>query len=46
MDRMGDIRQSTREDLAAALISLFLPIHYRIGVRFEETLRCGQLSRK
>lgn len=27
-------------------MSLFLPIHYRIGIGFEETLRCGQLSRK
>ena len=43
---MGDMRQSAQEDLAATLMSLFLPIHYRIGVGFEETLRCGQLSRK
>jgi DNA-binding MarR family transcriptional regulator len=27
-------------------MNLFLPVHYRIGVGFEETLRCGQLSRK
>ena len=43
---MEDMRQSAQEDLATALMSLFLPIHYRIGVGFEETLRCGQLSRK
>ena len=43
---MADTRPSVEEDLAAALMSLFLPIHYRIGVGFEETLRCGQLSRK
>jgi DNA-binding MarR family transcriptional regulator len=35
-----------QEDLAAELMNLFLPIHYRIGVGFEETLRCGLLSRK
>ncbi|MBI3795401.1 MAG: winged helix DNA-binding protein [Deltaproteobacteria bacterium] len=43
---MADTRQPVEEDLAAALMSLFLPIHYRIGIGFEETLRCGQLSRK
>jgi len=43
---MTDTRPSAEEDLAAALMGLFLPIHYRIGVGFEETLRCGQLSRK
>jgi DNA-binding MarR family transcriptional regulator len=43
---MGDVKLPEQEDLAAALMSLFLPIHYRIGVGFEETLRCGQLSRK
>ena len=41
-----DTTPPVQTDLAAALMSLFLPIHYRIGVRFEETLRCGQLSRK
>ena len=41
-----DTTPPVQNDLAAALMSLFLPIHYRIGVRFEETLRCGQLSRK
>jgi DNA-binding MarR family transcriptional regulator len=40
------MKQPAQEDLAAGLMSLFLPIHYRIGVGFEETLRCGQLSRK
>jgi len=39
-------QQPGGEDLATDLVNLFLPIHYRIGVRFEETLRCGQLSRK
>lgn len=43
---MMETRQATQEDLAADLMGLFLPIHYRIGVGFEETLRCGQLSRK
>ncbi|MGE0822710.1 MAG: MarR family winged helix-turn-helix transcriptional regulator [Candidatus Binatia bacterium] len=43
---MGEMRQPAQEDLAAALMSLFLPVHYHIGVGFEETLRCGQLSRK
>lgn len=43
---MADSPPPVQEDLAAALMSLFLPIHYRIGVGFEETLRCGQLSRK
>ena len=43
---MTDTKHAGQEDLAAALMSLFLPIHYRIGVRFEETLRCSQLSRK
>ena len=32
--------------LLPLFMELFLPIHYRIGVGFEETLRCGQLSRK
>ena len=43
---MVDTRQPVQEDLVADLMGLFLPIHYRIGVGFEETLRCGQLSRK
>jgi len=43
---MVDTRQPAQEDLAAELMGLFLPIHYRIGVGFEETLRCGRLSRK
>ena len=43
---MTDTKQAGQEDLAAALVNLFLPVHYRIGVGFEETLRCGQLSRK
>jgi len=43
---MVDTRQPAQEDLAADLMGLFLPIHYRIGVGFEETLRCGRLSRK
>lgn len=44
---MGERRQQPRqEDLAADLLSLFLPVHYHIGVGFEETLRCGRLSRK
>src|SRR5215510_9841495 len=43
---MADTRQPAQEDLAAELMGLFLPIHYRIGVGFEETLRCGRLSRK
>ena len=43
---MADTGQTAQKDLAADLMSLFLPIHYRIGVGFEETLRCGQLSRK
>lgn len=43
---MSDPHVPGQEDLAAALMNLFLPIHYRIGVGFEETLRCGQLSRK
>ena len=38
--------KSTRAELATDLMNLFLPIHYRIGVAFEETLRCGRLSRK
>jgi hypothetical protein len=45
-DRMTDTTPPVQEDPLAALMSLFLPIHYRIGVGFEETLRCGQLSRK
>lgn len=43
---MVDTKPPVQEDLAADLMGLFLPIHYRIGVGFEETLRCGQLSRK
>lgn len=43
---MANTERLEREDLVATLLSLFLPIHYRIGVGFEETLRCGQLSRK
>ena len=43
---MGETKRPESEDLAADLLNLFLPIHYRIGVGFEETLRCGQLSRK
>ena len=43
---MGDSKRSEPGDLAADLMNLFLPIHYRIGVGFEEALRCGQLSRK
>jgi DNA-binding MarR family transcriptional regulator len=45
-DRMVDTTPPIQEDPVAALMNLFLPIHYRIGVGFEETLRCGQLSRK
>lgn len=43
---MTDMKRPEPEDLAADLMNLFLPVHYRIGVGFEETLRCGQLSRK
>ncbi|MBI3246393.1 MAG: winged helix DNA-binding protein [Deltaproteobacteria bacterium] len=43
---MVDTAPPAQEDLAADLMNLFLPVHYRIGVGFEETLRCGQLSRK
>ena len=43
---MAETRQLAPHDLVADLMDLFLPIHYRIGVGFEETLRCGQLSRK
>jgi DNA-binding MarR family transcriptional regulator len=43
---MTDLRSLGRENLAVSLMDLFLPTHYHIGVRFEETLRCGQLSRK
>ena len=43
---MAAQEKSTQEDLATDLMNLFLPIHYRIGVAFEETLRSGQLSRK
>lgn len=45
-DHMIDTTPPVQEDPVAALMSLFLPIHYHIGVGFEETLRCGQLSRK
>src|SRR5215510_2291596 len=45
-DRMTDTKLHIQEDLATDLLNLFLPVHYRIGVGFEETLRCGQLSRK
>ena len=43
---MANTRPHVQEDLATDLMNLFLPVHYRIGVGFEETLRCGQLSRK
>ncbi len=43
---MGDTTLPKSDDLATDLLNLFLPIHYRIGVGFEEALRCGQLSRK
>lgn len=43
---MTETTQSAQHDLASDLMSMFLPIHYRIGVGFEEVLRCGQLSRK
>src|SRR5262245_637275 len=46
VDGMAERRQLAAHDLVADLMDLFLPIHYRIGVGFEETLRCGQLSRK
>lgn len=45
-NRMMDMKRPEPEDLASDLMNLFLPVHYRIGVGFEETLRCGQLSRK
>lgn len=45
-DRMVDTEPPEQGDLATDLMNLFFPIHYRIGVGFEETLRCGQLSRK
>jgi len=45
-DHMTDTTPPVQEDPVTALMSLFLPIHYHIGVGFEETLRCGQLSRK
>lgn len=43
---MVDTALLKSDDLATDLLNLFLPIHYRIGVGFEEALRCGQLSRK
>jgi DNA-binding MarR family transcriptional regulator len=43
---MTETNRSAQHDLTGELMSLFLPIHYRIGVGFEEALRCGQLSRK
>ena len=43
---MIEAKRLEPEDLAADLMNLFLPIHYRIGIGFEEALRCGQLSRK
>lgn len=43
---MTQQQKTSGEDLATDLMNLFLPVHYRIGVGFEETLRCGQLSRK
>ncbi len=46
VDGMAETKQLAPHDLAADLMDLFLPIHYRIGVGFEETLRCGRLSRK
>jgi DNA-binding MarR family transcriptional regulator len=46
MDGMNDATPQAQPDLATDLMNLFLPVHYRIGVGFEETLRCGQLSRK
>jgi DNA-binding MarR family transcriptional regulator len=46
VDRMTETNQFIQQDLAAELMGLFLPIHYRIGVGFEEALRCGRLSRK
>ena len=44
--RMAKKRKPVLEDLATALTNLFLPVPYRIGVAFEETLRCGRLHRK
>ena len=33
-------------DPAAELLDLFYPFHYKGGMALEDTLRCGQLSRK
>lgn len=43
---MKETLPQAQPDLATDLMNLFLPVHYRIGVGFEETLRCGQLTRK
>ena len=43
---MAAKEQATQDGLATDLMNLFLPIHYRIGMAFEDRLRCGRLSRK
>ena len=43
---MAAKEKSTQDELATDLMNLFLPIHYRIGMAFEDRLRCGRLSRK
>ncbi|MBM4256602.1 MAG: winged helix DNA-binding protein [Deltaproteobacteria bacterium] len=43
---MREMKRPEQNDLVADLMALFLPLHYRIGIGFEETLRCGQISRK
>lgn len=43
---MAAKEKATQDELATDLMNLFLPIHYRIGMAFEDRLRCGRLSRK
>ncbi|MGH7961596.1 MAG: hypothetical protein ACRERD_07175 [Candidatus Binatia bacterium] len=33
-------------DLAAIFLELYPIVHYRLGMRYEDSLRCGQLTRK
>src|SRR5215813_11574461 len=39
-------RLDAEENPAAVLLEFFYPFHYKGGMALEDTLRCGQLSRK
>lgn len=37
---------SGSDDLSSGFLDLFYPIHYMVGIKIEDTLRCGVLTRQ